>query len=147
MVPSVSGAELLCSESSQTEVFWQNFSPNIVTANFEPVYAASASGRATLDDMADQPAEKGGDRQAKTKAKQMVSSSAAQKIAAAAPIDLSQMAEFAIYVEVPSLGTTRRLNSGAFHGKLNDLYERGLIARESVGAAMRLADDRSRQLR
>jgi hypothetical protein len=52
-----------------------------------------------------------------------------------------------IYVEVPSLGTTRRLNSGAFHGKLNDLYERGLIARESVRAAMRLADDRRRQLR
>ena len=64
-----------------------------------------------------------------------------------APIDLPQLAEFTIYVEVPSLGTTRRLNSGAFHGKLNDLYERGLIARESVRAAMRLADDRRRQLR
>ena len=63
-----------------------------------------------------------------------------------APIDLPQVAEFTIYVEVPSLGTTRRLNSGAFHGKLNDLYERGLIARESVRAAMRLADDRRRQL-
>jgi hypothetical protein len=57
------------------------------------------------------------------------------------------MAEFAIYVEVPSLGTTRRLNSGAFQGKLNDLLERGLIARESVRAAMRLADERRRQLR
>jgi hypothetical protein len=64
-----------------------------------------------------------------------------------APLDPPQMAEFTIYVEVPSLGTTRRLNSGAFHGKLNDLYERGLIARESVRAAMRLADDRRRQLR
>ena len=64
-----------------------------------------------------------------------------------APIDPPQMAEFTIYVEVPSLGTTRRLNSGAFHGKLNDLYERGLIARGSVRAAMRLADDRRRQLR
>ena len=65
------------------------------------------------------------------------------------PVDLvpPQMAEFIIYVEVPLLGTTRRLNSGAFHGKLNDLYERGLIARESVRAAMRLADDRRRQLR
>ena len=64
-----------------------------------------------------------------------------------APIDPPQLSEFTIYVEVPSLGTTRRLNSGAFHGKLNDLYERGLIARESVRAAMRLADDRRRQLR
>ena len=65
------------------------------------------------------------------------------------PADLvpPQMAEFIIYVEVPLLGTTRRLNSGAFHGKLNDLYERGVIARESVRAAMRLADDRRRQLR
>ena len=65
------------------------------------------------------------------------------------PVDLvpPQMAEFIIYVEVPLLGTTRRLNSGAFHGKLNDLYERGVIARESVRAAMRLADDRRRQLR
>ena len=77
----------------------------------------------------------------------MVPAPAAQKIAAAAPIEPPQMAEFAIYVEVPSLGTTRRLNSGAFHGKLNDLYERGLIARESVRAAMRLVDDRRRQLR
>ena len=82
-----------------------------------------------------------------TKAKRLALASAAQKIAAAAPIDPPQMAEFTIYVEVPSLGTTRRLNSGAFHGKLNDLYERGLIARESVRAAMRLADDRRRQLR
>jgi hypothetical protein len=64
-----------------------------------------------------------------------------------ADLDPPQMAEFIIYVEVPLLGTTRRLNSGAFHGKLNDLYERGLIARESVRAAMRLADDRRRQLR
>ena len=77
----------------------------------------------------------------------MVPALAAQKIAAAAPIDPPQIAEFAIYVEVPSLGTTRPLNSGAFHGKLNDLYERGLIARESARAAMRLADDRRRQLR
>ncbi|MDC0606988.1 hypothetical protein OAO73_00310 [bacterium] len=64
-----------------------------------------------------------------------------------ADLDPPQMAEFIIYVEVPLLGTTRRLNSGAFHGKLNDLYERGVIARESVRAAMRLADDRRRQLR
>ena len=77
----------------------------------------------------------------------MAPSLAAQKNAAAAPIDSPQMDEFIIYVEVPSLGTTRRLNSGAFHGKLNDLYERGLIARESARAAMRLADDRRRQLR
>ena len=63
------------------------------------------------------------------------------------PLDPPQLAEFTIYVEVPSLGTTRRLNSGAFHGKLNDLYERGVIALESVRAAMRLADDRRRQLR
>ena len=98
MVPLVFGAEPLCSEPSQTEVFRQNFSPDIVPAEFEP-------------------------------------------------IDPPQMAEFNIYVEVPSLGTTRRLNSGAFHGKLNDLYERGLIARESVRAAMRLADDRRRRLR
>ena len=98
MVPSVSGAESLCSEPSQTEVFRQNFSPDTVLADF-------------------------------------------------APIDPPQLAEFIIYVEVPSLGTTRRLNSGAFHGKLNDLYERGLIARESVRAAMRLADDRRRQRR
>jgi len=64
-----------------------------------------------------------------------------------ADLDPPQMAEFIIYVEVPLLGTTRRLNSGAFHGKLNDLYERGVIALESVRAAMRLADDRRRQLR
>ena len=87
MVPTVPGVEPLCSEPSQTEVFRQNFSPDIVPA------------------------------------------------------------EFAIYVEVPSLGTARRLNSGAFYGKLNDLYERGLIARESLSAAMRLADDRRRHLR
>jgi hypothetical protein len=95
MVPLVSGAESLCPDLSQTEVFWQNFSPDIVPADF-------------------------------------------------AHIDPPQMAEFTIYVEVPSLGTTRRLNSGAFYGKLNDLYERGLIARVSVSAAMRLADDRRR---
>ena len=95
MVPLVSGGDSLCSELNQTEVFRQNFSPDIAPADF-------------------------------------------------APIDLPQLAEFTIYVEVPSLGTTRRLNSGAFHGKLNDLYERGLIARESVRAAMRLADDRRR---
>jgi hypothetical protein len=85
--------------------------------------------------------------QAKTKAQQILPASAAQKIAAAAPIDPPQMTEFTIYVGLPSLGTTRRLNSGAFQRKLNDLYERGLIARESVRAAMRLADDRRRQLR
>ena len=98
MVPLASGADSLFSEPSQTEVSRQNFSPDIVRADF-------------------------------------------------APIDPPQMADFVIYVEVPSLGTTRRLNSGAFHGKLNDLYERGLIARKSVRAAMRLADDRRRQLR
>ena len=93
MVPLVSGAESPFSEPSQTEVSRQNFSLDIVPADF-------------------------------------------------APLDPPQMAEFIIYVEVPLLGTTRRLNSGAFHGKLNDLYERGLIASESVRAAMRLADDR-----
>ena len=111
------------------------------------VSGASTSGRAILDDSANQPAGQVGDRQAETKAKQMVPASAAQKIAAAGPIDPPQMAEFTIYVEVPLLGTMRQLNSGAFCGKLNDLYERGLIARESVRAAMRLADDRRRQLR
>jgi hypothetical protein len=140
MVPSISGAESLCSEPSQTEVLPQNFSPDIVPADFSPGGAISASGCAPLDDSTD-------DRQAKTKAQKMVSASAAQKNFAPPPIDLSQMAEFAIYVEMPSLGTTRRLNSGAFHGKLIDLYERGLIARESVRAAMRLADDRRRRLR
>jgi hypothetical protein len=85
--------------------------------------------------------------QAKSKAQQMVPASAAQKIAATAPIDPPQMTEFTIYVELPSLGTMRRLSSGVFHCKLNDLYERGLIARESVCAAIRLADDRRRQLR
>ena len=64
-----------------------------------------------------------------------------------ASIGPPQLAEFTIYVEVPSLGTMRRLNSDAFHGKLSDLYERGLIARESVRAAMRLADVRRRQFR
>ncbi|MDC1294109.1 hypothetical protein N8Z70_03615, partial [Candidatus Puniceispirillum sp.] len=97
MLPSVSGVESFCSESSQAE------------------------------------------------AKQMLPTPAAQKIIVAGPIDPPQMVEFAIYVEVPSLGTTRRLNSGAFHGKLNDLFERGLIARESVRAAMRLADERRRR--
>ena len=85
--------------------------------------------------------------QAKSKAQQMVPASAARKIAATAPIAPPQMTEFTIYVELPSLGTTRRLSSGVFHCKLNDLYERGLIARASVCAAMRLADDRRRQLR
>ena len=98
MVPLVSGAESPFSEPSQTGVSRQNFSSDIVPADF-------------------------------------------------APLDPPQLAEFTIYVEVPSLGTTRRLNSGAFHGKLNDLYERGLIARASVRAAMRLADDRRRQFR
>ena len=41
----------------------------------------------------------------------------------------------------------QKANGGAFCGKLSDLYERGLIARESVRAAMRLADDRRRQFR
>ena len=52
--------------------------------------------------------------------------------------------EFVILVDLPALGTARRLNSAAFHGKLNDLLERGLIARESATAAMRLAADRYR---
>ena len=86
--------------------------------------------------------------QVKSKAQQMVPSPAAQKIApAAAPIDPPQMAEFTIYVEVASLGTTRRLSSDGFYGKLNDLLKRGLIARESFRAAMRLADYRRRQPR
>ena len=147
MVPSVSGAKWLCSEPSQTEILPENFSPDIVPADFALVGAASASGRAPLGASANDPAGQGDDRQAKIKAQQMVSASAAQKIAADAPIDPRQMAKFTIYVEVPSLGTTRRLNSGAFHGKLNDLYERGLIARKAVRAAVRLADDRRRNLR
>ena len=77
----------------------------------------------------------------------MVPASAAQKIAATTPIDPPQMTEFTIYVELQLLGTTRRLSSGVFHCKLNDLYERGLIAHELACAAMRLADDRRRQLR
>jgi len=147
MVPSVSGARSLGLAPSQTEAVPQDFSPDIVPADFAPVGAASASGRQPLDDSADGSAGQGVDTQVKTQAQQMVPVLAAQKMAAAAPINPPQMAEFAIYVEVPSLGTTRRLNSGAFHGKLNDLYERGLIARESARAAMRLADDRRRQLR
>lgn len=151
MVPSISGAESLGFAPSQTEAVPQDFSPDIVPADFAPVGAASASGRQPLNDSSDDPiddtAGQGVDAQTQTQtqtqAQQMFP---AQKTAAAAPIDPPQMAEFAIYVEVPSLGTTRRLNSGAFHGKLNDLYERGLIARESARAAMRLADDRRRQL-
>lgn len=65
--------------------------------------------------------------------------------AAIVPVDPPQTAEFVIFVDVPALGMARRLNSGAFHGKLNDLLERGLIARESARAAMRLADDRYRR--
>jgi len=133
MLPSISGAEWHYSEPSQTQGLQQNFSLDIASTDFAPVGAVRVSGRAPSDDSADDPEGQGEDRQAKTKA---------QKITAVAPIDLPQMAEFIIYVEMPSLGTTRRLNSGAFHGKLNDLYERGLIARESVRAAMRLADDR-----
>jgi len=144
MVPSISGAESLGFAPSQTEAVPQDFSPDIVPADFAPVGAASASGRQPLNDSSDDSAGQGVDAQAQTQAQQMVP---AQKTAAAAPIDPPQMAEFAIYVEVPSLGTTRRLNSGAFHDKLNDLYERGLIARESARAAIRLADDRRRQLR
>ena len=143
MVPSVSGARSLGLAPSQTEAVPQDFSPDIVPADFAPVGAARASGRQPLDGSAGQ----GVDTQVKTQAQQMVPVLAAQKMAAAAPINPPQMAEFSIYVEVPSLGTTRRLSSGAFHGKLNDLYERGLIARESARAAMRLADDRRRQLR
>jgi hypothetical protein len=147
MVPSVSGAESLGLAPNQIEAVPQDFSPDTVLADFAPVGAASASGRQLLNDSADDSAGQGVDTQVKTKAQQMVPALAAQNMAAAAPIDPPQMAEFAIYVEVPSLGTTRRLNSGAFHGKLNDLYERGLIAREFARAAIRLADDRRRQLR
>ena len=143
MVPSVSGAESLGVVPSQTDAVPQDFSPDIVPADFAPVGAASAGGCQPMDDSVGQVV----DTQVKKQAQQMVPALAAQKMAAAAPIDPPQMGEFAIYVEVPSLGTTRRLNSGAFHGKLNDLYERGLIARESARAAMRLADDRRRQLR
>jgi hypothetical protein len=128
---------------NQTEVAPQDLSSDIVPADFAPVGAAYASGCQPLGD----PAGLGVNTPAQTEAQQMIPALAAQKIAAAAPIDPPQMAEFAIYVEVPSLGTTRRLNSGAFHGKLNDLFERGLIARESARAAMRLADDRRRQPR
>jgi hypothetical protein len=147
MVPSISGAESFCSAPSQTAAVPQNFGSDIVPADFAPVGAASASGSQPVDDSADDSAGQGVDTQVKTKAQQMLPSLAAQKNAAAAPIDPPPIAEFAIYVEVPSLGTTRRLNSGAFHDKLNDLYERGLIARESARAAIRLADDRRRQLR
>ena len=147
MVPSISGAESFCSAPSQTAAVPQNFGSDIVPADFAPVGAASASGSQPVDDSADVSAGQGVDTQVKTKAQQMLPSLAAQKNAAAAPIDPPPIAEFAIYVEVPSLGTTRRLNSGAFHDKLNDLYERGLIARESACAAIRLADDRRRQLR
>ena len=151
MVPSVSGAESLGVVPSQTDAVPQDFSPDIVPADFAPVGAASANGRQPPDDSpnnsADDSAGLGVNTPAQTEAQQMIPALAAQKIAAAAPIDPPQIAEFAIYVEVPSLGTTRRLNSGAFHGKLNDLYERGLIARESARAAMRLADDRRRQIR
>jgi len=151
LVPSISGAKSLFLAPSQTAAVPQNFGPDIVLTDFAPVGAAGASGRVPLDGsanyLANQRAGQGEDAQAEIEAQQMVPSWAAQKNAAAAPIDPPQMDEFAIYVEVPSLGTTRRLNSGAFHGKLNDLYERGLIARESARAAMRLADDRRRQLR
>ena len=151
MVPFVSGAESFCSEPNQTEVFPQSFSPDIVPADFASFVATNANGLEPLGEPADgstnQPAGQGDDRQARTNVQQVVPASAAQKIGAVAPIDPLQMAEFAIYVEVASLGTARRLNSGAFHGKLNDLYERGLIALDSVHAAIRLADDRRRQLR
>jgi len=147
MVPSISGAKSHCSEPSQTEVLQQNFSLDNAPTDLAPVGAVNASGRAPLEYSGDDPVGQGHDCQAKTKAKKMVPASAAQKIASAAPIDPPQMTEFIIYVEMPSLGTTRRLNSGVFHGKLKDLYERGLIARESVRAAMRLADDRRRRLR
>ena len=147
MVPTVSGAELLGVVPSQTKVAPQDLSSDIVPADFAPVGAAYASSCQPLGDPADDSAGLGVNTPAQTDAQQMVPALAAQKIAAATPIDPPQMAEFAIYVEVPSLGTTRRLNSGAFHGKLNDLYERGLIARESARAAMRLADDRRRQPR
>lgn len=64
--------------------------------------------------------------------------------AAIMPVDQPPTPEFVILVDLPALGTARRLNSAAFHGKLNDLLERGLIARESATAAMRLAADRYR---
>ena len=147
MVPSVSGAELLGVVPSQTDAAQPDLSSDIVPADFAPVGAAYASGCQPLGDPADDSAGLGVNTPAQTEAQQMIPALAAQKVAAAAPIDPPQMAEFAIYVEVPSLGTTRRLNSGAFHGKLNDLFERGLIARESARAAMRLADDRRRQPR
>jgi len=63
----------------------------------------------------------------------------------ASRVDPPQTPEFVIFVDVPALGMARRLNSGAFHGKLNDLLERGLIARDSARAAVRLADDRYRR--
>ncbi|NDG37688.1 MAG: endolytic transglycosylase MltG, partial [Alphaproteobacteria bacterium] len=64
--------------------------------------------------------------------------------AAIMPVDQPPTPEFVILVDLPALGSARRLNSAAFHGKLNDLLERGLIARESATAAMRLAADRYR---
>jgi hypothetical protein len=151
MVPSIFGAESLGLAPGQTAAVPKNFGPDIVPADFAPVGDAGTSGRVPLDLLANylvnQPAGQGEDIKAQIETQQMLLSLAAQKNAAAAPIDPPQMDEFAIYVEVPSLGVTRRLNSGAFNGKLNDLYERGLIARESARAAMRLADDRRRQLR
>ena len=47
--------------------------------------------------------------------------------------------EFKIEVHVPRLGMDRMLGSAMFHGKLNDLLERGLIAHDSARAALRQA--------
>ena len=45
----------------------------------------------------------------------------------------------AIYVHVPHLGTTRRLDSAALQGKVNDLLERGLVQRNAARTALETA--------
>ena len=47
--------------------------------------------------------------------------------------------EFKIAVSVPRLGVDRMLDSAMFHGKLNDLLERGLIPHDAARAAFRQA--------
>ena len=59
----------------------------------------------------------------------------------------AETAEFSIYVVVPNLGKTRRLDGAVLEDKLNDLLARGLIERTVAKDALRLAGQRSTMAR
>jgi hypothetical protein len=60
-------------------------------------------------------------------------------VAAGAVPDQPPACGGAIYVQVPHLGTTRRLDSAVLQGKVNDLLERGLVQRNAARTALAAA--------